>query len=79
MTDSSDENHWQNIAPILDEILHTLAATDRDALLLRFFEEQDFRSIGKIIGATEDAARKRVSRALEQVRQLLMQSRVHAA
>jgi hypothetical protein len=73
MTDSSDENHWQNIAPILDEILHTLAATDRDALLLRFFEEQDFRSIGKIIGATEDAARKRVSRALEQVRQLLMQ------
>jgi RNA polymerase sigma factor (sigma-70 family) len=73
MIGSSDENDWIRIVPIVDEILQKLASKDRDALLLRFFENQDFRAIGKTIGATQDAARKRVSRALEEVRRLLVQ------
>lgn len=73
MNEPSDEHAWPSIGPMLDEILQKLASKDRDALLLRFFEEQDFRSIAKVIGATEDAARKRVARALEEMRRLLMQ------
>jgi RNA polymerase sigma factor (sigma-70 family) len=69
----SDENDWLKIVPILDDILQKLGRNDRDALLLRFFENQDFRAIGETIGATEDAARKRVSRAVEEVRRLLLQ------
>ncbi len=42
-------------------------------VLLRFFEQRDFRSIGNAIGTTEDGARMRVNRALEKLRGLLQQ------
>ena len=55
------------IAPILDEAIEHLEAEDRTAILLRFFEQLDFRSVGEALGGTEDAARKRVTRALEKL------------
>src|SRR5262249_31135042 len=54
--------------PLLDEALAKLSARDRDALLLRFFEQRDFAGIGTALGASADAARKRVDRALDQLR-----------
>src|ERR1017187_8218519 len=44
---------------------------DRDAVLLRFFEGKDLRSVGAVLGLSEDAARKRVSRALHRLRVVL--------
>jgi hypothetical protein len=44
---------------------------DRDALVLRFFQDQDLRRVGSALGIGEDAAQKRVSRALERLRELL--------
>lgn len=44
---------------------------DRDALLLRFFEQQSLAQIGTRLGSNEDAARKRVQRALEKLRAIL--------
>ena len=41
---------------------------DRDALLLRFFKNQDFRAVGSALGVSNDAAQKRVARALEKLR-----------
>ncbi len=59
---------WESIRPILDEALDELRAEDRDALLLRYFEERDLASVGQGIGASADAARKRVDRALGRLR-----------
>ena len=59
------------IAPLLDAAITQLATEDRKAILLRFFEQRDFRSVGQALGASEDAARMRVSRALEKLHLML--------
>jgi RNA polymerase sigma factor (sigma-70 family) len=67
----SENNDWSQIRPLLDEALDRLDKTDRDALLLRFFEQQSLAQIGARLGSNEDAARKRVNRALEKLRAIL--------
>jgi RNA polymerase sigma factor (sigma-70 family) len=62
---------WREVAPILDEAITQLGSDDRTAILLRFFEQRDFRSVGKALGSDEDAARMRVNRALEKLHSLL--------
>ena len=52
------------VAPVLDEAINQLSAEDRTAILLRYFEQQDFQSVGTALGSNEEAARKRVDRAL---------------
>jgi RNA polymerase sigma factor (sigma-70 family) len=68
--DHSAENLAQ-VAPLLDEAINQLDPDDRAAILLRYFERQDLRSVGRAIGASENAAQKRVARALEELRVLL--------
>src|SRR6266446_1682617 len=46
------------VAAILDEAINTLGAADRDAILLRFFEQRDLRSVGQALGTSEDTAQK---------------------
>jgi len=69
--DDNTGSPWELIAPHLDEGLNQLSASDRDAIVLRFFKQQDFRVIGAALGVSEDTAQKRVSRALEKLRSLL--------
>jgi RNA polymerase sigma factor (sigma-70 family) len=69
--DDNTGSPWDLIAPHLDEGLNQLSASDRDAIVLRFFKQQDFRVIGASLGVSEDAAQKRVSRALEKLRGVL--------
>lgn len=63
--------NFASIAPILDDAVNRLGAEDRAAILLRFFEQHDFRSVGEALGSNEEAARKRVDRALEKLQSLL--------
>jgi RNA polymerase sigma factor (sigma-70 family) len=65
------ENAFARIEPALDEAILQLNPEDRKAILLRFFEQQDFRSVGEALGSNEDAARMRVTRALEKLHLLL--------
>src|SRR5213083_1387923 len=60
---------WEDIAPHLDNALGELSEADRDALLLRYFEGKSARQIAQTLGTTEDAAQKRVSRAVERLRE----------
>ena len=60
---------WTHIEPLLDEAMHALAETDRTAILLRYFENKSLREVGQTLGTNEDAARKRVSRAVERLRE----------
>lgn len=66
------ESSFAQVAPLLDEAINQLGAEDRAAITLRFFERRDFRSIGEALGSTEDAAQKRVTRALEKLRGMLV-------
>ncbi len=65
---NSTPSDWSRVEPLLDEAMETLNETDRGAILLRFFEDKSLREIGATLGTSEDAAQKRVSRALEQLR-----------
>lgn len=60
---------WTHIAPLLDEAMHALDETDRTAVLLRYFENKSLREVGNSLGTSEDAAQKRVSRAVERLRE----------
>jgi RNA polymerase sigma factor (sigma-70 family) len=62
---------WQEISPHLMEALDDLSAPDREAVLLRFYERADYNRIAAALRVSTDAARKRVDRALAQLRQLL--------
>lgn len=70
-TEDYTEANLGQVALVLDEVINDLSAEDRSAIMLRFFEEMDFRSIGEALGSTEDAARMRVSRAVEKMGVLL--------
>lgn len=71
-TDPSDPDPvWQQIAPFLDHGLNQLRDKDRDALALRFFERKSAREMGERLGLSEEAAQKRVARALDRLRALL--------
>jgi RNA polymerase sigma factor (sigma-70 family) len=70
-TPGHSEAHVANVAPVLDEAINHLGAADRAAVLLRFYERLDFRSVAQALGTNEAAAQKRVSRALEKLQVLL--------
>jgi uncharacterized protein (TIGR03435 family) len=59
---------WNQIAPLLDGAMEHLGKKDHDALVLRFFENKNFREVGTALGASEDAVKMRVNRALEKLR-----------
>ncbi len=71
ITPEPEYGEWREIRPLLDEALDHLNKTDRDILLLRFFEQQSLAQIGAAFGSTEDAARKRIARGLEKLRAIL--------
>jgi RNA polymerase sigma factor (sigma-70 family) len=60
---------WTHVEPFLDEAMHALDDTDRTAVLLRYFENKTLREVGQTLGTSEDAAQKRVSRAVERLRE----------
>ncbi|HUQ71428.1 MAG TPA: sigma-70 family RNA polymerase sigma factor [Planctomycetaceae bacterium] len=62
---------WDKLRPDLDQVLSELDESDRDALVLRFFDDRSFVDVGAKLNLTENAARMRVQRALEKVRALL--------
>jgi RNA polymerase sigma factor (sigma-70 family) len=59
---------WEKLRPMLDEVMHELKETDREAILLRYFENRPFAEVGAKLGLNENAARMRVERALEKLR-----------
>ena len=60
---------WEQLRPALDEAMSELDDTDRDAVLLRYFKNHDLRTVGATLGISDDAAQKRVSRAVERLRE----------
>ena len=68
---NANDAGWTHIEPLLDEAMDALDNPDRTAVLLRYFESKSLREVGESLGTTEDAARKRVTRAVERLRVFL--------
>jgi RNA polymerase sigma factor (sigma-70 family) len=56
---------WTSLRPVIDQAIAELEETDQRAVLWRFFEKQGYAGIGARLGVSEEAARKRVTRALD--------------
>lgn len=59
-----DQPIWEQISPLLDEALAKLGEKDRQAVLLRFFQNKSLAEVGNAFGTGEDAARMRINRTL---------------
>ena len=59
---------WEELAPILDELVARLGAKDQLAVLLRFYQQRTFAEVAEVLGTTEPAAARRVERAVERLR-----------
>ena len=68
LASAAPEVSWEQIGPGLDAALGELSETDRDALLLRYFERKSAPEMARILGLSDEAAQKRVSRAMERLR-----------
>jgi RNA polymerase sigma factor (sigma-70 family) len=70
---SIDHGAWNELVDGLDACMDKLSEPDRNALLLRFFENRSLKEVASSLGLTEDTAQKRVSRSLQRLRRLLVQ------
>src|SRR5689334_10234545 len=65
---STGQTHTNELLPMLDEIISRLRPKERDALVIRFFNEMEFRAAAALLGISEEAFQKRVERAVHKVR-----------
>jgi RNA polymerase sigma factor (sigma-70 family) len=79
LQDPAPNLDWGKLGPVLDEAMHELNDSDRDLLLMRYFENRRLGEIGERLGLGEDAARKRVERALDKLRVFLLKRGVTTA
>src|SRR6185312_10807267 len=64
---------WQQIAPLLEDAMGRLGETDRNAVVLRFFENKTAAEVASALNLTEAAAHKRTSRAVDKLRRFFSQ------
>ncbi len=62
------DEHWSELEPLLNQSLAALGESDRNCVLLRFFQGLSFAEVGESLGLSEEAARKRVTRSLDKMR-----------
>jgi len=67
-TQTEPSRDWEQIAPLLDDAMAQLRERDRDALVLRYFQNKSLKEVGVALGLEERAAQKRVARGLEKLR-----------
>jgi RNA polymerase sigma factor (sigma-70 family) len=75
-TMNATANDWTQIGPLFDDAMAALDETDRSAILLRYFENKNLREVGETLGTSEDTAQKRVSRAVERLREFFTKRNV---
>jgi RNA polymerase sigma factor (sigma-70 family) len=68
LQESSADPAWEQLAPLLDEAIGQLGKADRNAVVLRFFQNKSAREIAAALNVHESAAQKRLNRAVEKLR-----------
>jgi len=64
---------WEKLSPHLETAMSKLAERDRALLVLRFYENKSGPEAAALLGIREDAAHKRVTRAIEKLRKFFAQ------
>lgn len=80
-TNPSDDSDrmWHQVSGHLDQAVASLSERDRSAILLRFYEARSVRDVSGRLGISEDAAKKRIGRAVEKMRRFLLKRGVGVA
>jgi len=65
---ASTESPWRELAPLLDEAVAHLNRRDRQAILLRYYEQRSLADVASVLVISEEGARKRVARAIAKLR-----------
>jgi RNA polymerase sigma factor (sigma-70 family) len=73
---AESDSPWEEIAPLLDGAMSRLGEKDRNAILLRYFQNKTLQDVGQALGISEGTAQKRVARGLEKLRHLLSRRQV---
>jgi RNA polymerase sigma factor (sigma-70 family) len=73
---TAPEAGWERIEPHLDAALGELIDADRDAVVLRYFHKKSAAEIAAVLGVSDDAAQKRVSRAVEKLREIFAKNKI---
>ena len=73
---TSPDVWWEQIESHLDAALGELIDADRDALVLRYFHKKSAAEIATILGVSDDAAQKRVNRAVEKLREVFAKNKI---
>src|SRR5580698_1493720 len=60
INETASDGEWDKVRSTLDEAMHELKPSDREAILLRYFENRPFAELGTLFGLNENAARMRV-------------------
>ena len=68
LNEPSVPEEWGQIAPLLEDEMGTLREKERNAIVLRFFENKSLAEVGQAFGVTEDTAKMRIYRALDKLR-----------
>lgn len=71
LTVPADPLPWEQISPVLDEVIDRLPAGERGLVLRRFFSGESYALIAGELNLSEDAVRMRIRRALDRMRNLL--------
>lgn len=70
-SNQNESDVWTQIAPMVDDAIADLSETDRRAVVLRYFDGKSVREVSAALGGSEEAARMRLSRAIEKLRKFL--------
>ncbi len=62
---------WREIKSLVDRAINQLGETEQNLVLLRYWNGMGLREAGKAIGLSENAAQKRLARAVEKLRSSL--------
>lgn len=78
LTDDPKDEEWLRLAPLVDTAVDRLAERDRWAIVLRFFQQMSLKEVAAATGVSEEAAKKRVNRALEKLRKMFLKQGVNS-
>lgn len=71
LNSEGNDSVWQETIPHLDDAMNRLRNSDRQSLILRFYEGHTYKEMAENFGKSEEAVRKQTSRALNKVSRLL--------
>lgn len=69
---------WEQISRVLDEAVGRLRPKYRDALTLRYFQNRSTGEVAALLGISQEAANKRLSRGIQHLREMFRRHGVHA-